>query len=94
MVNPSSLMTNGVEMKEFGNICLFKFTEQLQSRFEELLSKKKTDDLSEEEEAEYRGISDLQGGIPHPQIRVRLRIRRGEETKRKSGAVFENKRII
>lgn len=60
MVNPSSLMTNGVEMREFGNIYLFKFTEQLQSRFEELLSKKKTDDLSSEEEAEYRGISDLQ----------------------------------
>ncbi len=60
MVNPSSLMTNGVEMREFGNIYLFKFTEQLQSRFEELLSKKKTENLSSEEEAEYRGISDLQ----------------------------------
>jgi len=60
MVNPSSLMTNGVEMREFGNVYLFKFTEQLQSRFEELLAKKKTYSLSSEEEAEYRGISDLQ----------------------------------
>lgn len=60
MVNPSSLMTNGVEMQEFGNIYLFKFTEQLQSRFEELLSKKKDDSLSSSEEAEYKGISELE----------------------------------
>ena len=60
MVNPSSLMTNGVEMREFGNIYLFNFTEQLQSRFEELLSKKKKDDLSSEEEAEYRGMDELE----------------------------------
>ncbi|MEA5511743.1 hypothetical protein VB715_18385 [Crocosphaera sp. UHCC 0190] len=60
MVNPSSLMTNGVEMREFGNIYLFSFTSQLQTRFEELLTKKKTNSLSSEEEAEYRGISELE----------------------------------
>jgi hypothetical protein len=32
MVQPS-----GIRMSEFGNIYLFRFTEQLQSRFEELL---------------------------------------------------------
>jgi hypothetical protein len=60
MVQPSSLMPSGVETKEFGNIYLFKFTEQLQSRFEELLAKKKTDALTPEEEAEYIGISELE----------------------------------
>jgi hypothetical protein len=60
MVNPSSLMNSGIEMREFGNIYLFSFTEQLQTRFEELLAKKKTNSLSSEEEAEYRGISELE----------------------------------
>ena len=49
-----------MKMSEFGNIYLFKFTEELQLRFEELLVKKKSDTLTSEEEAEYVGISELQ----------------------------------
>ncbi len=49
-----------MKMSEFGNIYLFKFTEELQIRFEELLEKKKADSLTPEEEAEYVGISELQ----------------------------------
>jgi hypothetical protein len=49
-----------MKMSEFGNIYLFKFTEELQIRFEELLAKKKSDKLTSEEEAEYVGISELQ----------------------------------
>ncbi|MEA5617340.1 hypothetical protein VB711_05735 [Cronbergia sp. UHCC 0137] len=60
MVQPSSLISSGVKMSEFGDIYLFKFTDELQSRFEELLTKKKADTLTPEEEAEYVGISELQ----------------------------------
>jgi len=60
MVQPSSLISAGMKMSEFGNIYLFKFTDELQSRFEELLDKKKADTLTLEEEAEYTGISELQ----------------------------------
>lgn len=49
-----------MKMSEFGDIYLFKFTDELQSRFEELLTKKKADSLTPEEEAEYVGISELQ----------------------------------
>jgi hypothetical protein len=60
MVQPSSLISSGMKMSEFGNIYLFRFTEELQVRFEELLTKKKADSLTPEEEAEYVGISELQ----------------------------------
>ncbi|MEH2164203.1 MAG: hypothetical protein V7K38_24915 [Nostoc sp.] len=60
MIQPSSLMSSGIRMSEFGDIYLFKFTDELQSRFEELLQKKKADALPLEEEAEYVGISELE----------------------------------
>ncbi len=60
MVQPSTLMSSGIRMSEFGNIYLFKFTDKLQSRFEELLEKKKADILTLEEEAEYAGISEIE----------------------------------
>ncbi len=60
MVQPSSLMSSGIRISEFGDIYLFKFTDELQYRFEELLQKKKADTLTPEEEAEYVGISELE----------------------------------
>ncbi len=60
MVQPSALMCSGIRMREFGNIYLFRFTKEQQSRFEELLEKKKADGLNPEEEAEYAGISELE----------------------------------
>jgi len=60
MVQPSSLISSGIRMSEFGDIYLFKFTDELQSRFEELLEKKKAYALTPEEEAEYVGISELE----------------------------------
>jgi hypothetical protein len=60
MVQPSYLMSSGIRMRQFGDIYLFKFTDELQSRFEELLEKKKADKLTAEEEAEYVGISELE----------------------------------
>ncbi|HLO87550.1 MAG TPA: hypothetical protein VK203_21445 [Nostocaceae cyanobacterium] len=60
MVQPSSLMPSGVKMSEFGNIYLFRFTDELQTRFEELLTKKKSGIITPDEEAEYTGISELE----------------------------------
>lgn len=59
MVQPSSLMPKGLFMSQFGDIQLFRFTEELQSRFEELLNKNKQSLLTPEERAELDGISEL-----------------------------------
>lgn len=60
MVKPSSLINSGIKMVEFGNIHLFRFTDELQSRIEELLERKKVGILTPEEDAEYAGISELE----------------------------------
>ncbi len=60
MLQPSSLISSGVKMRQFGNIYLFRFTDELQFRFEELLEKKKAHILTPNEEAEYMGISELE----------------------------------
>ncbi|HAG83078.1 MAG TPA: hypothetical protein DCL61_18425 [Cyanobacteria bacterium UBA12227] len=60
MVKPSSLINSGIKMVEFGNIHLFRFTDELQSRIEELLERKKIGLLTPEEDAEYAGISELE----------------------------------
>ena len=46
-------------MTQFGDIYIFKFTQELQSRFENLLAKNKQDLLNSEERAELDGISEL-----------------------------------
>lgn len=60
MVQPSTLMASGIQMREFGDVYLFQFSDELQSRFEVLLDKKKLRQLSSEETAEYAGITELQ----------------------------------
>lgn len=59
MVKPSSLLTSGIQMQQAGNLSLFRFTEELQSRFEFLLSIRKSRSLTTEEEAELAGIAEL-----------------------------------
>jgi hypothetical protein len=59
MVKPSSLMPQGIKMVEFGNIYLFRFTDALQSRMEELLERKKLDLLTADEIHELAGIVEL-----------------------------------
>ncbi len=59
MVKPSSLMPQGLKMVEFGNIYLFRFTDDLQSRMEELLERKKLDLLTADEIPELAGIIEL-----------------------------------
>lgn len=60
MVQPSSLMASGVQMREFGGVYLFRFSDELQSRFEALLNRQKSTVLTDEEQAEYAGITELQ----------------------------------
>jgi NADH dehydrogenase FAD-containing subunit len=59
MVKPSSLMRQRIIMVEFGNIYLFRFTDELQSRMEELLERKKVDLLTADEIPELAGIIEL-----------------------------------
>jgi hypothetical protein len=59
MVQPSSFMPSGVVMSQLGDVYIFKFTDELQSRLEDLLNKNKLDNLTQEERAELDGISEL-----------------------------------
>jgi hypothetical protein len=55
MVQPSALMRSGITMSQMGEVYLFKFNDELQSRFEDLQQQ----NLTPEEQAELAGISDL-----------------------------------
>ncbi|GAX41801.1 hypothetical protein NIES4075_27980 [Tolypothrix sp. NIES-4075] len=59
VVKPSSLVTAGIRVEKVNNFNLFKFTEQLGSRMQELLDKKKADLLTPEEAAELEAIGEL-----------------------------------
>jgi hypothetical protein len=59
MVQPSSFMPSGVSMGQLGDVYIFRFTDELQSRLEELLDKNKRDGLTQDERAELDGISEL-----------------------------------
>lgn len=60
MVRPSSLISSGLRMEQVdSNLSFFKFTDELQSRMEELLDKHKAGLLTADEEAEYAGIAEL-----------------------------------
>ncbi|MEK8021027.1 MAG: hypothetical protein VSS75_029505 [Candidatus Parabeggiatoa sp.] len=59
MVQPSHFMSSGIILSQFGELFIFRFTDELQNRFENLLEKKKADLLTEEEQTELAGISEL-----------------------------------
>lgn len=59
MVQPSHFMYSGIILRQFGDMSLFRFTDELQYRLEALLEKKKVDLLTEEEKTELAGISEL-----------------------------------
>ncbi|BAZ23439.1 hypothetical protein NIES4073_43270 [Kalymmatonema gypsitolerans NIES-4073] len=59
MVQPSFWVESGVKISKVRNLYLFKFTDELQSRLEELSQKKKAGYLTSEEEAELTGILEL-----------------------------------
>ncbi|WP_019500894.1 hypothetical protein [Pseudanabaena sp. PCC 6802] len=60
MVQPSSLLPSGLRLEPFGDFYLFKFTEELQLRLEQLLEQNKNDMLAEEQKAELEGIGELE----------------------------------
>lgn len=59
MVQPSFWVESGIKIKQVRNAYLFKFTDELQSRLDELSERKKSGTLSAEEEAELAGILEL-----------------------------------
>ena len=59
MVKPSSLLSDGIYLSEFGNIQIFRFTDELQDRLESLLEKSKAGLLTFEEQSEWAGITEL-----------------------------------
>jgi hypothetical protein len=59
MVQPSSLMRSGITMSQMGEVYLFKFNDELQSRFEDLQQQKKQQSLTSAKQAELAGTSDL-----------------------------------
>ncbi len=59
MVQPSTWVETGIKISKVRGLNLFKFTDELQSRLEELSLKKKAGLLIAEEEAELTGILEL-----------------------------------
>ncbi len=59
MVQPSFWVESGIKISKVRNFNLFKFTDELQSRLEELSENKKAGMLTTEEEAELAGILEL-----------------------------------
>jgi hypothetical protein len=59
MVQPSSWIESGIKISKVRNLNLFKFTNEVQSRLDELLEKNKAGMLTSEEEAELTGILEL-----------------------------------
>lgn len=59
MIKPSSLLPDGMQLSEFGNVYLFRFTDSLQARLETLLEKRKAGTLTPDEATEWAGITEL-----------------------------------
>lgn len=64
VTRPSSLIS-GIKLEKVDHFNLFKLTDQLQSRMEELLEKKKADKLTSEEVAELEAIGELDRIFTH-----------------------------
>lgn len=59
LLRPSAILPEGIRIQKIDNLTLFKFTEQLGDRLQELLDKKKADNLSAEELLELETIGEL-----------------------------------
>lgn len=59
VVKPSSWLTTGIRVKKVNNLNLFKFTDELGLRMQELLDRKKANSLTPEEAAELEAIGEL-----------------------------------
>ena len=59
LIKPSTFLPKGLCIKQINNITLFKFTDELGERMQELLDKKKADTLAPEEVIELETIGEL-----------------------------------
>lgn len=59
MVQPSSWVESGIKISKVRNLNLFKFTDELQLRLDELTERKKSGLLNSEEEAELARLLEL-----------------------------------
>lgn len=59
IISPQSLLETGIKVEKVDDLKLFKFTDELQSRLENLLDKNKTASLTAEESAELNAIEEL-----------------------------------
>jgi hypothetical protein len=59
VISPQPLLETGIKVEKVDNLRLFKFTDELQTRLEELLEINETGALTPEEEAELNAIGEL-----------------------------------
>jgi hypothetical protein len=59
VINPASLLENGIRVEQVDRFRLFRFTDELQLRLEGLLEKNETGNLMPEELEELNGIQEL-----------------------------------
>ncbi|WP_335219346.1 hypothetical protein [Nostoc sp.] len=59
MIEPSYWLETGIKLDKVNNLNLFKFTEELQERSDDLLERSKSGLITPEEKAELDGISEL-----------------------------------
>ncbi|MEA5467721.1 hypothetical protein [Spirulina sp. 06S082] len=59
LIKPSSLLPKGIQTQRINNLTLFKFTEELGQRMQELIEKKKANTLDSEEIVELEAIAEL-----------------------------------
>jgi hypothetical protein len=59
MIQPSSFIDAGIQMQSVRGRHLFKFSDDLQDRLENLNARRRAADLSQAEEAELTGILEL-----------------------------------
>lgn len=59
MIQPSSFVDAGIQIKPVRGLFLFKFTDDLQERLENLNERKRELSLTPDEEAELAGILEL-----------------------------------
>ena len=59
LIKPSTILPEGLQIQQVDNLTLFKFTDELGERMQELLDKKKADTLTSEEVIELETIGEL-----------------------------------
>jgi hypothetical protein len=59
VISPQSLLETGIKVEKVDNLRLFKFTDELQLRLEDLLEKNKMGVLAPEEAAEFDAVGEL-----------------------------------